>query len=221
MTERPPHAVLLREPARFEPKSVAGAIGGHAGLSAETWLPVVRRGWGILFEPTPAETAEALAAKLTAAGSAAIAVPASLLDAPPPPQAVLKAELSNDGLDAPGGRLSWTKLAVLSAGLVRKGGGKRPEFIELVFVDPARRLRLLAADFDYAALGDKMAISADLNFRALVAELAARAPRALRSKGARAVLAKSPSGEMTYEDFDDAGREERWLLALSTLEAAL
>ena len=86
---------------------------------------------------------------------------------------------------------------------------------------PARRLRILAAEFDYSALGTKMSYSAELNFRALVAELEARAPAALRGKGARAILAKAPSGEMSYDSFEDVQAEERWLLALSSLEAGL
>ncbi|MBI4061269.1 MAG: hypothetical protein HY403_07545 [Elusimicrobia bacterium] len=98
---------------------------------------------------------------------------------------------------------------------------RRTSFIDLVFVAPARRARILAAEFDYAALGPKMSYSAELNFRALAAELAARAPGALRGRGARALLAKAPSGELAYESFEDVQREERWLLALAALKAAL
>ena len=97
----------------------------------------------------------------------------------------------------------------------------RVPFIELCFDNPARRVRILAAEFDYAALGAKMSYSAELNFRALVAELAARAPGALRARGARAILEKAPSGALAYESFDDATREERWLLTLAALKAAL
>ncbi|UPT75635.1 MAG: hypothetical protein M0D55_08170 [Elusimicrobiota bacterium] len=43
---RPPHAVLLREPARFDPQTTAVVLASSAGLPAETLLPVVRRGWG-------------------------------------------------------------------------------------------------------------------------------------------------------------------------------
>lgn len=119
--------------------------------------------------------------------------------------------------------------ATLVTGLPLLGGAtktrqvpeeKRTPFIELVFAAPARRVRILAAEFDYTALGLKMSYSAELNFRALVAELAARAPGALRAKGARALLAKAPSGELSYDSFDDVRAEERWLLALDVLGAA-
>lgn len=263
---RPPHAVVLRSPGSFNPRQVAVVLAQRGPLTAENLLPLVRRSWGIVAEPSTAEEAEALASALTAAGQAAVAVPVSLLEEPPAAIAVTKAELSGDGFDVLAGRagaeiqrLVWTHLKVLSAGavtetsrktvtegpstgekVVRLGatlvtglpllGGKsktrkvleerRTPFIEMIFVAPARRIRILAAEFDYTALGPKMSYSAELNFRALVLELAARAPAALRGKGARAILAKAPSRELTYDSFDDAQREERWLLALDTLGAA-
>ncbi len=264
---RPPHAVLLRAPARFDAKAVAAVLAGRGHLSAETWLPVVRRSWGIVAEPSAAEEAEALAAELSAAGLAAVAVPIGLLEELPAAIIATKAELSGDGFDVFAGRvgaecerLVWTHLKTLSAGVVTESalktvtegptlaeksvrlgmtlatglplmGGKaktrqvaeerRAPFIEMIFVAPARRIRIFAAEFDYTALGPKMSYSAELNFRALTAELAARAPGALRGRGARAVLAKAPSGELAYESFEDVWREERWLLALAALEAAL
>lgn len=263
---RPPHAALLRAPASFEPRLVAAVLAKRSALSAENWLPVVRRSWGIISEPSEAEDAESLAAALTAAGQPALAVPVSLLEEPPPEVVVTKAELSGDGFDVVAGRgaqserLLWTHLKVVSAGTVMESGLKTVEegptlaeksvrlgmtlatglpllggkgkprqvaetrrvtFIELLFTSPARRLRILAEGFDYAALGAAMSYSAELNFRALAAELCARAPAALRGRGARAVLAKSPSGALEYESFDDVRREERWLSALSALEAAL
>lgn len=265
---RPPHAVLLREPARFDAQTVAVVLAANSKLPAETLLPVVRRGWGIVAEPSSAEDAEALAAALTAAGRPALAAPVSLIEEPPPPVVVLKGELAGDGFDvdeakanAPRERLSWSRLRVLAAGQVTEtstktvtegpsvaeksvrlgvtlatgipvGRGKETQrrvteersipFIEMLFVArPAKRVRIMAAAFDYSVLGPKMGYSAELNFRALVAELAARAPSALRSRGARAILEKAPSGRLAYESFDDAGRELRWLGTLVALEAAL
>lgn len=258
--------MLLRAPANFDPKAVCAVLAGRGRLPAESWLPAVRRCWGIVTEPSTAEEAEALAAALTSAGHPAVAVPVALLEDPPAEIVVTKAELSGDGLDILAGRagvesqrLGWTRLKVLSAGAVsqtnrktvsegpsiseksmRMGamlvtglplmGGKaktrhvaeerRLPFIEMVFAAPARRIRIHAAEFDYTVLGPKMSYSAELNFRELVSELAARASGALRGKGARAILAKAPSGEMTYESFDDVLREERWLLALDALGAA-
>lgn len=263
---RPPHAALLRASAGFDPRLVAAVLAKRSALSAESWLPVVRRSWGIVAEPSAAEDAEALAAALTAAGQPAIAAPVSLLEEPPPPVFVTKAELSGDGFDVLAGRgaqaerLTWTHLKVVSAGAVSESGLKtvtegptiaeksvrlgmtlatglpllggkgktrqvaevrRAPFIDLLFAAPARRLRILAEGFDYTALGPAMSYSAELNFRKLAAELCARAPSALRSRGARGVLAKAPSGAIDYESFDDVQREERWLSALAALEAAL
>jgi len=264
---RPPHAVLLRAPARFDPRVVAAALAKRSALPAESWLPAVRRSWGIVAEPSPAEDAEALAAELTAAGQPAVAVPVSLLEEPPPPVVVTKAELSGDGFDVTAGRanaehsrLVWTHLKVLSAGAVGESGLKtvtegpslaeksvrlgatlatglplmgakektrqvreerRTPFIDMLFAAPARRVRIIASEFDYTALGARMSYSAELNFRTLAAELASRAPGALRGRGARGILAKAPSGELHYDSFDDVSREERWLSALSALEAAL
>lgn len=264
---RLPHAVLLREPARFEPGAVAAILAARSKLSAEAFLPVARRGWGILAEPSSVEEAQALAEALTQGGRPAVAIPVSLLEAPPPPWTVSKVELAGDGFDivagrgsAGGERLSWSRLKVLSAGAlceyrlktvtdsptmaersVRLGltlatglplmsaksttrevaSERRTSFIEMIFVEPARRVRILAAEIDYAVLGPKMSYSGELNFRALVSELTGRAPVALRSKGARAILAKAPSGELAYESFEDVEREERWLLALAALGAAL
>jgi len=263
---RPPHAVALRAPAKFDPRVVAVALSKHSPLPAETLLPVVRRSWGILVEPSPAEQAEALAAELTAAGQAAVAVPVSLIEEVPPAIAVTKADLSGDGFDVVSGRghaeherLVWTHLKVLSAGVITESGLKtvtegpslaeksvrlgvtmatglpllggkgktrqvteerRTPFIELLFAAPARRVRILADGFDYAALGAKMTYSSELNFRALVCELSARSPGALRARGARAILAKAPSGELAYESFADVEREERWLATLVALGAA-
>ena len=215
---RPPHAVLLRDPA-FDFNLVAAALAARSQLTAENWMPALRKNWGILLEPSAAEEAEAVAEALTKAGHAAVAVPVGLLDEPPASVFAAKAELSREGFDSDAAeRLPWSRLKVLSAGTM---GEKSGSFIELIFAEPARRVRIAAANFDYSALDEKMSYSAELNFRALVAELAARAPAALRGKGARAVLAKAPSGALAYESFEELEREERWLLALAVLSAAL
>ncbi len=101
------------------------------------------------------------------------------------------------------------------------GGGEKKRVIEshdrlllvdLLFVEPARVLRVEAARFDYALLGDKMLHGAEVNFSLLLAELSARAPRALRGRGTRALLARRPSSEYLYESIAGLRREERWLL---------
>lgn len=91
--------------------------------------------------------------------------------------------------------------------------------LDLVFSGPARRVRVDAEEFDYSVLGPRKGYGAELNFLALLEDLAARASKALRGRGTRALLARRPSADSLYESFDDLGREERWLLSLSALRA--
>ncbi|MDE2489336.1 MAG: hypothetical protein KGM24_00705 [Elusimicrobia bacterium] len=268
--ERPPHAVLVRSPEKFSAPKVAGVLAKRAKAPALDFIPAARRAWGIAAESLPAAEAEALAAELGAAGQESVAVPASLLESPPPPEGVQKAELSGDGFDVvsgrgnvPAARLSWTRLSVLCAAAVEVRATttvtevKTPELGEqvarlglslamgmpmlkkseevkrtvetrdrrlvcdLLFRDPARLLRLEAHDLDYSLLGAKKGYGAEQNFCLLLAELSARAPRALHGRGARALLGHRPVAEARYESLDDLAREERWLAALASLGAAL
>lgn len=267
---RPPHAVLVRSPEKFLPTAIASVLAKRAKAPALDFVAPVRRSWGVISEALPAADADALAAELTAAGQASLAAPSSLLEAPPPPVLVAKAELSGDGFDVVSGRanaaperLSWTRLSALCAGglvvrttrtvtesspmelgekAVRLGltmatgiplmGSKkevkrvvettdRALILDLLFLGPSRRLRVDARAFDYSLLGPRMGYGAEVNFHALLSELSARAPGALRGKGTRALLARRPAGESQYESLDDLEREERWLLTLASLRAAL
>ena len=92
--------------------------------------------------------------------------------------------------------------------------------LDLLFLEPSRRVRVDAADFDYSVLGPRMAYGAELNFLALLEDLAGKAASALRGKGTRALLARRPSAESLYESLDDLKREERWLSTLAALRAA-
>ena len=267
---RPPHAVLVRSPEKFLPTAIAAVLAKRAKAPALDFVAPVRRAWGVIAESLPAADAESLSAELTAAGQAALAAPSTLLEAPPPPVLVAKAELSGDGFDLVSGRanaaperLSWTRLSALcAAGLevrtsktvtetapmelgekaVRLGltmatgiplmGSKkevkrvvetrdRALMLDMLFLNPGRRLRIDARAFDYSLLGPKMTHAAEVNFSVLLEELAARAPGALRGKGTRAILARRPAGESLYEALDHLEREERWLLTLAALKAAL
>ncbi|HEX4049010.1 MAG TPA: hypothetical protein VH309_14290 [Elusimicrobiota bacterium] len=267
---RAPHAVLVRSPEKFLPTAVASVLAKRAKAPALDFVAPARRAWGLIAESLPAAEAEALAAELTAAGQAALAAPASLLESLAPPVLAAKAEFSGDGFDLVSGRanaaperLSWTRLAALcAAGLevrttttvtetapmelgekaVRLGltmatgipmmGSKkevkrvvetkdRALMLDLLFLGPARRLRIDARAFDYSLLGARMGYGAETNFSALLEELAARAPAALRGKGTRALMARRPAGESQYESIGDLEREERWLLTLAALRAAL
>ncbi|MDE2140957.1 MAG: hypothetical protein KGL74_13480 [Elusimicrobia bacterium] len=268
--ERPPHAVLVRGSAQFSPSAVAGVLAKRAKAPALDFVAPVRRAWGVVAEALPAPEAVSLAAELTAAGQAAVAVPASLMETPPAPVFVSKAELSADGFDLVAGRanaaperLSWSRLAAVCAAAIEERSSKtitettqvemgeqavrlgltmatgiplmksatqtqrvvetrdRALALDLLFLEPARRLRVDARAFDFSLLGPKMGYGAEANFLALIQELASRAPAALRGKGTRALLAKRPAGESLYESFDDLAREERWLLTLAALRAAL
>lgn len=122
---RPPHAVLARSPETFAPAAVAAVLGKRAGQPALDFMAAARRAWGVVAESLPAAEAEALAAELTAAGQPALPAPASLLETPPAPVPVGKAELAGDGFDVVSGRegaaperLSWAKLAAVCAGSV-------------------------------------------------------------------------------------------------------
>ena len=267
---RPPHLVLLRSPEGFAPAQVAAVLARRSKGHALDHLASARRAWGLVAESLPAAEAEELASGLTAAGQAALAAPSTLLESPPPPVLVKKAELSGDGFDVVSGRanalperLSWSRLSVLCAGrlevrssttvtetvsadlgeqAVRLGlsmatglpllkGKKEVKrtvetrdhvlTLDLLFLEPSRRLRVDARAFDYSLLGGTMGYGAEAYFLALVSELAGRAPRALRGKGTRALLARRPAGEALYESLADLESEERWLLTLAALRAAL
>lgn len=270
MSERPPHAVLLRAPAKFAAPAVAAVLGKRARQPALDFVVGARRGWGLVAESLPAEEAEALAADLTAAGLPALAAPTSLLETPAAPTPVGKCELSGDGFDLVSGRenaaperFPWNRLTALcaaavttvSTATVTEGGGpaeaaeravrlglsmatglplmkaktetkrvverkERVLVLDLLFLEPSRRLRVDARSFDFSVLGPRMTYAAEPNFVALVEELAARAPRALRNKGARAILEKRPAADGAYDSFEDLDREERWLLSLAALKAA-
>jgi hypothetical protein len=217
-----------------------------------------------------ASDAQALAADLTAAGQDAVAVPDRLLETPPAPIGVSKAELSPEGFEILVGRanaaperLAWSRLAAVCAASVEERSSKtvtetkptevaeqavrlgltmatglplmkssskvtrvvetrdRALVLDLLFLEPARRLRVDPRAFDFSCLGAKMTYGAESNLLALAAELTERAPRALRGKGTRALLGRRPSAESMYESLDDLAREERWLLNLVALRAAL
>ena len=92
--------------------------------------------------------------------------------------------------------------------------------LDILFSEPARRLRVDAHDFDYSVLGARMGYGAELNFHALLEEFVSRAPRALRGGGTRALLAHRPAGDSLYESLDVLAREERWLFSVAVLRAA-
>ena len=92
--------------------------------------------------------------------------------------------------------------------------------LDMLFVNPTRRLRIVARAFNFGLLGPQMAHTAEANFSILCKEIAAHAPGALRGKGMRGVLA-GRLGDAFFESLADLEGEERWLLNLAVLHAAL
>ncbi|MBI5209341.1 MAG: hypothetical protein HY927_05135 [Elusimicrobia bacterium] len=120
-------------------------------------------------------------------------------------------------------------MGLMMAGLpIRVGGKERVvektiEDVELLFFldlferRPPRRFRVDAREFDYSCLGPGMQPCSAENFRALVGLLAARAPRALRSRGSQVLLGRQPVNTMGYDSLADLERESRWRLTLEGL----
>jgi len=116
----------------------------------------------------------------------------------------------------------------LTTGLPIKIGGKEQTvekkqqhsdlvfYLDLIYKDPLRRLRVDAQDFDYACLKERRLYHVMGNFKLLLGDLAQAAPQAWRSLGARILLEGRPVHEMGYESLSDMEREARWLLTLKT-----
>ncbi len=88
-------------------------------------------------------------------------------------------------------------------------------YLDLYLADPAVRLRIDAQNFDYSHLKERMGYNVLGNFRTLLTDLAALAPKALRSRGTRVLLEGRPLREMGYRSIADAEREARWLLTIA------
>lgn len=92
--------------------------------------------------------------------------------------------------------------------------------LQLCFEEPRLRLHVNAQSFDYSCLGALKQYNALANMKTLVAEIAKRAPRALRSRGARVFLENRQIREMGYDSLADLEKESRWLRTLASLQAA-
>lgn len=90
--------------------------------------------------------------------------------------------------------------------------------LDLVFKEPARRLRIDARHFDFSCLKERMRYDALGNFKILLDDAARLAPLALLNRGAMVLLEKRPVREMGYEALSDMERECRWLLTLEALK---
>lgn len=90
--------------------------------------------------------------------------------------------------------------------------------VDLLLKDPAERLRIEGGRFDFSCLGARKGYNILANVKVLVGQLAAAAPAAALSVGARVLLEGRPLREMGYEGLADLEREERWRLTLAALK---
>ena len=91
-------------------------------------------------------------------------------------------------------------------------------YLDLIYKDPLRRLRIDAQRFDYSFLKERKLYFLMGNFKLLVGDLVQAAPGAWRNHGARVLLENKPLQTMGYESLADLERETRWLLTLLTLQ---
>jgi hypothetical protein len=118
---------------------------------------------------------------------------------------------------------------LLGTGLPIKIGGKertvektqtqsdRVFYLDLLYKDPFRRLRVDALHFDYSFLKERKLYQVFGNFKLLLGDLAQAVPGAWRNHGTKILLSGSPLQKMGYESLADLERETRWLLTLQTL----
>lgn len=157
------------------------------------------------------------------------------VDALPSPHPILVAvaaltiitETKATEIQGPSGAQKAASIAItMTTGIPLNIGGKKRKvettreeqslsfFADLVYPDPARRLRIDASHFDFSCLGGRKAYQAQANLKVMVGDLLAAAPDAWRNHGARVLLEGQPIRTMGYASLEDLEREERWLLTL-------
>ena len=87
-------------------------------------------------------------------------------------------------------------------------------YLDLLYKDPLRRLRIDAQHFDYSFLKERKLYQIFGNFKLLVADLVKAAPGAWQNHGTRVLLDGRPIQSMGYGSLADLERETRWLLTL-------
>jgi hypothetical protein len=87
-------------------------------------------------------------------------------------------------------------------------------YLDLIYKDPWRRVRIDAQRFDYSFLKERKLYFLMGNFKLMVGDLTQSAPSAWRNHGTRVLLDNKPVQTMGYESLDDLDRETRWLLTL-------
>lgn len=87
-------------------------------------------------------------------------------------------------------------------------------FVDVLFKDPDRRLRIDAQNFDFSVLKERKVYNVLGNLKTWLADLAKAAPGACQNRGTRILLANKPIRDMGYNTLEDLDKESRWLLTL-------
>ena len=87
-------------------------------------------------------------------------------------------------------------------------------FVDLLYKDPPRRLRVDALHFNYAFLKERKLYQGLGNFKLLVGDLVKAVPEAWKNHGTRVFMENKPLQTMGYGSLADLERETRWLLTL-------
>ena len=88
---------------------------------------------------------------------------------------------------------------------------------DIIALEPMRRFRIDAQDFNYACLKDRKGYNAFNNFRLLISDLALKSPSCQRNAGIKVLVDARPIHEMAYDSMDAYEREIRWLLTIKSL----
>ena len=88
---------------------------------------------------------------------------------------------------------------------------------DIIALEPMRRFKIDAQNFNYACLKDRKGYNAFNNFRLLIGDLAGRSPSCQRNAGIKVLVDARPIHEMAYDSMDAYEREIRWLLTIKSL----
>jgi len=92
-------------------------------------------------------------------------------------------------------------------------------YLDVIYKEPARRLRINAHQFDYSFLKERKLYQVLGNFKLLVGELVKGTPAAWQNHGTHVLLEGKPMQTMGYNSLTDLERETRWLLTLLSQSA--
>jgi len=136
------YSVLIAEEADLRPADIARALAAARQVPFQDMMHSARRCWGIVEERLGKAEAAAAAAALSGAGLRAAAIPGSLVSELPEAEPVLRMQFSSDGLfpetRAGGGRVPWTRLALIAAAGFRQAEAPKPAAGEAL--EPAKKL---------------------------------------------------------------------------------